>query len=90
MEYKEHCDNMKQRNLICKDYESRGFRMLHDDFDKDWKRGDEPHGILTFTDEPAPQSPVEPKLVFSTSPPGMAIGERLNNIEAFLKEAYPE
>lgn len=33
--------------------------------------------------------PLEP-LVFTASPPGEALGERLNNIEAFLREAYPE
>ena len=30
--------------------EGQGLRMLHDDFDADWKRGDEPHGTMTFTD----------------------------------------
>lgn len=29
-------------------------------------------------------------LAFTASPPGEALGERLNNIEAFLKEAFPE
>lgn len=60
MEYTEHYDNVQQRNTICNDYESQSLRMLHDDFDSDWKRGDEPRGILTFTDEPAKQFIVEP------------------------------
>lgn len=34
------------------------------------------------------QPPPEP-LVFTASPPGEALGERLNSIEAFLKEAFP-
>jgi len=37
--------------------EGQGFRMLHDDFDDSWAPGDEPHGIMTFTDEPAPVTP---------------------------------
>lgn len=57
MEYQEHYDNWEQRNSLCDAATSKGFRMLHDDFDKDWKRGDEPHGILTFTDEPPEQAP---------------------------------
>lgn len=35
------------------------------------------------------QPPPEP-LVFTASPPGEALGERLGCIEDFLKEAYPE
>lgn len=51
MDHSEHYDNLEQRNLICKDYESRGFRMLHDNYDDDWKKDDEPHGTLIFTNE---------------------------------------
>lgn len=29
------------------------------------------------------------KLFFTASPPGLALGERLNHIEDFLKEAFP-
>ena len=60
MEYTEHYDNMEQRNALCSVANSKGFRMLHDNFDEDWQRGDEPHGTLIFTDEPAPQAPDEP------------------------------
>jgi len=60
MEYTEHYDNMEQRNSLCDIASSNGFRMLHDNFDADWKRGDEPHGILTFTDEPSPIALTEP------------------------------
>lgn len=57
MEYTEHYDDMAERNALCSIAEGKGFRMLHDNFDEDWQRGDEPHGMLTFTDEPAPQAP---------------------------------
>ncbi|MBA7569582.1 hypothetical protein ES708_11323 [subsurface metagenome] len=50
---------------------------------------------LTVTDEELEalgmdrsKLPPEP-LVFTASPPGTAIGKRLNNIEDFLREAYP-
>ncbi|GAI60750.1 unnamed protein product, partial [marine sediment metagenome] len=58
MEYTEHYDNLEQRELICATAASNGFRNIHDTFDKDWKRGDEPYGTLTFTDikpEPEPE-----------------------------------
>jgi len=60
MEYQEHYNNMIERNSQCDIANSKGFRMLHDNFDADWKRGDEPHGTLIFTDEPTKQSIVEP------------------------------
>lgn len=81
--------NLAERQYHVAELEGQGFRMLHDDFDPDWKTGDEPHGTLTFTNELPPQAPVVEPLVFSSSPPGIAIGERLSNIEDFLKEAFP-
>ena len=42
--------------VLC---EGQGLRMLHDDFDPDWKSGEEPHGTMTFTDEPSPVAPIE-------------------------------
>ena len=56
MEYQEHYDNMEERNSLCKGATSKGYRMLHDNFDEDWQPGDEPHGTLIFTDEPPEQS----------------------------------
>ncbi|GAI79076.1 unnamed protein product [marine sediment metagenome] len=60
MEYTEHYDNMTERNSLCDVAHNNGLRMLHDNFDEDWQRGDEPHGMLTFTDEPPEQAPIEP------------------------------
>ncbi|GAH33314.1 unnamed protein product [marine sediment metagenome] len=77
MEYTEHYDNLAERETICKDYANQGLRCLHDNFDEDWKRGDEPHGTLIFTDvilptaEPVSQpTPDEARLaeIVSTSP----------------------
>ena len=49
--------NMAERQQKIAEAESQGLRMLHDDFDADWKPGDEPRGVMTFTDE-IPPSPV--------------------------------
>ncbi len=56
MEYIEHYDDEKQRESLCDIANNKGYRMLHDNFDSDWKRGDEIHGTLTFTDVQAPQA----------------------------------
>ncbi|GAH91528.1 unnamed protein product [marine sediment metagenome] len=82
---------MEQRDLICKDYESRGLRLLHDTFDSDWQRGDEPHGTLTFTDEPslAPYEPPEPPPVFTPENLALGIEQRVSHIEAFLQALHP-
>ena len=42
--------NLSERAEKVALHESHGLRMLHDDFDSTWKPGDEPHGIMTFTD----------------------------------------
>jgi len=75
MEVKVHYSNLAERALLIEQYEAqkkpRDFdiagvardtklRMLHDDFDADWKPGDEPHGTMTFSDELPPVEPVEP------------------------------
>lgn len=79
--------NWAEREAWVAQYETQGWRMLHDDFDSDWKRGDEPHGTLTFTDEPAPVAPsLEP--VFDP-PSGTGTPKRLTYIEEFLAKLYP-
>ena len=60
MELQVHYNNLTQRQTNVKEQEAKGLRMLHDDFDADWKRGDEPHGIITFTDELQAVIPTEP------------------------------
>lgn len=61
MEYTEHYDNLAEREQFIATAENNKYRMLHDTFDAGWKRGDEPHGILTFTDEmPASLIPEPP------------------------------
>jgi len=57
----EHYDNLAERNALCTRYQDMGWRMLHDDFDADYVIGvGEPHGTLTFTDEPTPVAQTPP------------------------------
>ena len=63
-EIKVHYNGLVDRQAKVAENEALGYRMLHDDFDPDWQRGDEPHGTLTFTDEPAPQA--EPVMDLAT------------------------
>ena len=57
MEIQVKYSNLEDRQLKTKEQEATGLRMLHDDFDPDWKSGDEPHGTMTFTDVMPPEPP---------------------------------
>lgn len=57
MEVKEKYANLVERQEKIALREGQGLRMLHDDFDPDWKPGDEPHGAMTFTDVMPPTLP---------------------------------
>lgn len=78
--------NWTERQSLAAQYEARGYRMLHDDFASDWKRGDEPYGRLTFTDEPAPVVPTPSG--YEPSNPGDNAGKRIEHIEQFLLEKF--
>lgn len=54
MEYQYHYDNLTERQDKVAETEALGYRMLCDNFDPDWQPGEEPHGTLTYTDEPTP------------------------------------
>ena len=43
--------NLDERKVKSQAQEALGLRMLHDNFDADWKPGDESHGTMIFTDE---------------------------------------
>ena len=60
MEITEKYANLKERTEKLNLRESQNLRMLHDDFDPDWKSGDEPHGTMTFTDIMPPTVIPEP------------------------------
>ncbi len=49
--------NLIEREIQVRKFESKGLRMLHDNFGKSWQPGDEPHGVMVFTDEPGIEAP---------------------------------
>ena len=57
-EHIKHYKNLTERKAHVATAQNNGYVMLHDDFDPDWKPGDEHHGTLTF-DLPAPKSAEE-------------------------------
>ena len=87
-EVKVHYDNLAERQDLVAQGEGLGYRMLHDDFDADWKPGDEPHGTMTFTDEEPPVMP-ETTIHFVPGTPGQSSAKRIDHIEEFLKQLYP-
>lgn len=59
MEVTQAYDGTLERTQWIIFWESQGYRMLHDDFDSNWKRGDEPYGLMIFTDDPGvPSQPL--------------------------------
>ena len=88
-EIKVHYDNLAERAEKVKENEAMGLRMLHDDFDADWKPGDEPHGTMTFTDEEPPAIPPDTAIHFVPGTPGQSSAKRIDHIEEFLKQLYP-
>jgi len=52
MEKQVEYSGLEDRKNKIAENEAQGLRMLHDDFDADWQQGEEPRGVLTFTDEP--------------------------------------
>ena len=54
-----HYTDLQDRQIKGKEQEALGLRMLHDNFDADWKSGDEPHGTMIFTDV-IPPNPLPP------------------------------
>ena len=48
--------DLKDRAIKAKEQEAKGLQMFHDNFDKDWKPGEEPRGTMIF-DEPM-ESPI--------------------------------
>jgi len=61
MEVTEQYANLTERKAKIILREGQGLRMLHDNFDTDWKPGDEPHGTMTFTDVMPPEDLIAKK-----------------------------
>ena len=69
---------LEDREVKIKEQESKGLRMLHDDFDPSWKPGDEPYGVMTFTDV------IEPILI--PNEPVRDYGREIDEIKAMINE----
>lgn len=58
MEIEIEYEGLIDRKQKVENCEKIGLRMLHDNFFTDWEAGDEPRGVMIFTDEipitPAP------------------------------------
>jgi hypothetical protein len=76
-EVKQGYAGLEARTEVIRHWEALGYRMLHDDFDSDWKRGDEPHGTMTFTNEP--------ELVIET-PPSRDLEAEIDRLIARVEE----
>jgi hypothetical protein len=63
MEVIETYQNLAERQQKITLREGQSLRMLHDNFDATWERGDEPHGVMTFTDVPSPIARVDRDIV---------------------------
>ena len=77
MNYEIKYSNLKDRQARVAIEEAKGLVMLQDNFDPDWKRGDEPHGTMIFTDDPGPAPAV--------IPPPRDLGKELDDLKAILK-----
>ena len=73
--------NWEERQSVVAEKEAEGLTMLHDDFAPDWKHGDEPHGTLTFTDEPRLSSPMPE--------PMRDLGAEIDDLKARLEKLEP-
>lgn len=52
MEVQVEYTDREDRKVKIKIQEDQGLRMTSDNFGSGWKHGEEPHGVMTFTDEP--------------------------------------
>ena len=55
-------NGLSDRKTKINKQEAKGLRMFHDDFDSDWKFGENPRGTMTFTDTPEITIPIVPNL----------------------------
>ena len=76
-EFKFEYNGLTDRQAKIAEAESLGLRMVHDDFFPDWKPGDEPCGVMTFTDVIEPSSAPEPVRDY---------GKEIDEIRAMINE----
>ena len=78
MEIEVKYTGLEDRQGKIKEQEAKGLRMLFDNFDPDWKFGDEPYGTMTFTDQPSP--------VFPPPEPVRDYGAEIDNLKARIEK----
>lgn len=87
MEYEYRYKDLDERKIKVAEAEGLGYHMLHDNFDKDWKRGEEPRGVMIFSDEviadvyPVPEMDVVVEI--------NAVKDRLTYFESLLGVSGP-
>jgi hypothetical protein len=50
-------ESAAERKAHIRDQQAAGLRMVHDDLDTDWQRGEEPRGLLTWDSQPPVDAP---------------------------------
>ena len=80
MEVTEKYKDLAERKVKIALREGQGLRMLTDNFDPDWKSGDEPHGTMTFTDKRSSE-PEPMKLVRDIFAEVTALEQRITKLE---------
>ena len=60
MRYEIEYQNLKERQNKVAEAEAKGWRMIHDNFAKDLKTGEETRGVMIFADEPSVAEPSLP------------------------------
>ena len=77
MEIKVRYSGLADRQAKIAENEAKGLRMISDTFDEDWKPGEEPRGMMTFTDI------IEPSLILG---PGRDLAKEIDEIRAIIDE----
>ena len=81
METSVYYQGLKDRAIKVKTQEALGLTMKQDNFDSDWKHGDEPHGTMIFTDAITPVFTLSSSFTLSSR----NIPQELDELKAQLK-----
>ena len=82
MQYDYTYRDLKDRKVKVDKAEAKGYSMILDTFNSDWKVGEEPRGVMVFTDEPRnapiqPETPIEARIT--------KLEQRVNDLEISSK-----
>ncbi|MGI2335740.1 MAG: hypothetical protein ACRKGH_03740 [Dehalogenimonas sp.] len=71
-------NGLYDRKTKIKENEALSLRLIHDDFEAGWSPGKKPAGILIFTSEEPPTSPIENPIVYLKTKLAIAEAEILS------------